>query len=130
VASVSARSKTIEQEIGERIRTRRVELGLIQEQLAKALGISYQQIQKYENGSNRITAGRLLALAERLEVPITHFFAGLPGALPAEGAGEVRPEALRPRASIGLARGFARIRDDGVRLALTGLVRAVAERQA
>jgi transcriptional regulator with XRE-family HTH domain len=130
VAGMSARSKTVEQLIGERIRARRVELGLIQEQLATALGISYQQIQKYENGSNRITVGRLLALAERLEVPITHFFAGLPGALPAGEAEEVRPEAARPRSSIGLARGFARIRDDGVRLALTGLVRAVAERQA
>jgi transcriptional regulator with XRE-family HTH domain len=130
VASMSARGKTIEQVIGERIRARRVELGLIQEQLATAVGISYQQIQKYENGSNRITVGRLLALAERLEVPITHFFAGLPGALPAGAAEEPPPEAPRSRSSIGLARGFARIRDDGVRLALTGLVRAVAERQA
>lgn len=60
--------------IGRRIRQRRIEKGLSQERLAEALAISFQQIQKYENGHNRISAARLYALAGLLEVPLTYFF--------------------------------------------------------
>ncbi|MCS6780987.1 MAG: helix-turn-helix domain-containing protein, partial [Geminicoccaceae bacterium] len=64
---------SLDRRIGERIRLRRTELGLTQEQLASALGISYQQVQKYENGVNRISASRLAEIAQRLEVPIGWF---------------------------------------------------------
>jgi transcriptional regulator with XRE-family HTH domain len=126
---MSSRAKSIEQTIGERIRARRTQMGLVQEQLAAALGISYQQIQKYESGASRITASRLLTLAERLEVPVTYFFAGLPGAMPAEDKGEESLALGRSRPVVELTRGFHQIRDDGVRLAITGLVRTIAERQ-
>jgi len=63
--------------IGERIRRRRVALGLTQEQLACKLGLSFQQIQKHERGANRISASRLYALARRLDVAPGFFFADL-----------------------------------------------------
>jgi transcriptional regulator with XRE-family HTH domain len=126
---MDSRRRTIEQLIGDRIRARRIELGLVQEQLAAALGLSYQQVQKYENGSNRITVDRLLALAQRLEVPVTYFFAGLPGATPKGGGPGEPPSPSRARTGREVAQGFGRIRDEGVRGALAGLVRTCAERQ-
>lgn len=113
----------IDEHIGERIRLRRTELGLTQERLAASLAVSYQQIQKYESGANRIAADSLWRLALRLEVPISYFFDGLDGD---QDAGLTR--ALGSRGGLDLLRGYAAIRDGGVKQALTGLVRAVAER--
>jgi transcriptional regulator with XRE-family HTH domain len=64
----------IDQAIGERIRLRRLELGKSQEQLAHVLGITFQQIQKYEKGVNRVSASRLLDIADALELPVGKFF--------------------------------------------------------
>ena len=64
--------------VGERIRFRRRVLGVSQEQLAGVLGLTFQQIQKYEKGSNRVSASRLYEISEVLEIPIEYFFAGLP----------------------------------------------------
>jgi transcriptional regulator with XRE-family HTH domain len=124
------RERTIEQMVGERIRTRRIELGLVQEQLAAALGLSYQQIQKYENGSNRITVDRLVMLAHRLEVPITFFFAGLTGSKPSHEESAGTPCAGHARARHELTRAFGQLHDESVRHAVSGLVRTVVERQA
>lgn len=60
--------------VGHRLRVRRSLLGLSQEKLADAIGLTFQQIQKYERGMNRITAGRLYQFSKILEVPITYFF--------------------------------------------------------
>jgi transcriptional regulator with XRE-family HTH domain len=118
---------TIDQHIGDRIRARRAELGLTQDQLATGLAISYQQIQKYESGSNRISAARLFKLAQRLDVPIGYFFEDV--AIEREAAaGGVEPG--KPRPTVDLIRGFSEIDSNDVRLAVTGLLRAVAERQA
>ena len=67
----------IDRHVGDRIRRRRVMLGLTQEQLGEALGISYQQIQKYETGANRVSAGRLFMISQILEVGIATLFDGL-----------------------------------------------------
>jgi transcriptional regulator with XRE-family HTH domain len=64
-------------EIGRRVRTLRMERGLSQTALADALGITFQQVQKYEKGVNRISSGRLLRIAEFLKVPIAFFFEAL-----------------------------------------------------
>jgi transcriptional regulator with XRE-family HTH domain len=117
----------IDRRIGERIRQRRTEVGLTQEQLALALGCSYQQIQKFENGANRIAAAQLWALAARLEVPVGWFFDEDAGTAPA--AASLDEHGGRQRAAIDVARGFARIDSHEVKLALAGLVRAVVERQ-
>ena len=66
--------QTIEKSIGTAIRKRRGELGLTQDQLAKKLGLSYQQIQKYETGLNRITAGRLFLISKILFTDLDYFF--------------------------------------------------------
>ncbi|MEM7642469.1 MAG: helix-turn-helix transcriptional regulator [Pseudomonadota bacterium] len=63
--------------VGKRIRHRRWMVGMTQQQLAEAVGIKFQQIQKYETGMNRVSASRLWEISEVLAVPISHFFEGL-----------------------------------------------------
>jgi transcriptional regulator with XRE-family HTH domain len=63
--------------VGKKIRARRVAAGVTQDSLGKALGITFQQIQKYESGTNRVAAGRLYEIANLLNVPVTYFYEGL-----------------------------------------------------
>jgi transcriptional regulator with XRE-family HTH domain len=67
----------IDLHVGARLRQRRCLLGMTQQKLADAVGIKFQQIQKYESGANRVSASRLWVLAEALQVPVSHFFEGL-----------------------------------------------------
>jgi transcriptional regulator with XRE-family HTH domain len=67
----------IESLIGERVRFRRLQVGMSQEQLGEALGVTFQQIQKYEKGTNRVSSGRLVKIAEALECNVMLFFEGL-----------------------------------------------------
>jgi transcriptional regulator with XRE-family HTH domain len=113
----------IERVIGERIRRRRVELGLTQDQLAYRLGLSYQQIQKYERGANRISASRLYTLARWLDVAPGYFFVDL------EAPPESPEHGGRDRPGIEVARNYLAVRDEGVRTAVAGLLRTVVERQ-
>lgn len=124
--AVNRRSSTLEQYIGERIRRRRIQLGLTQEELAAALGCSYQQVQKYESGANRVSAANLLRLARRLSVPFDHFFVGWEDEeTPADvDAGPLQSS----RHTIELVRGFEAIDDPAVRGALAALVRTVFDR--
>src|SRR5215212_6697792 len=73
--------------VGSRVRLRRMMLGMSQERLGENLGITFQQIQKYEKGTNRIGASRLQHIARVLSMPVSYFFEGAPGmaAAPAEG---------------------------------------------
>ena len=120
-------TRRIDQHVGERIRARRAELGLTQEQLAQALQVSYQQVQKYETGANRISAGRMFEIARKLGVDISYFFEGLG----LDEAGEQPPmeHGGRQRAAIELVRKFAQIEDPHVRSAIAGLVKAIVDRQ-
>src|SRR3546814_18212362 len=68
--------------VGTRLRQRRTLLGMSQEKLAQAFGVSFQQVQKYERGANRISASRLHLLNRILDVPITYFLEGLPPSVP------------------------------------------------
>jgi transcriptional regulator with XRE-family HTH domain len=76
--SVAKKSNPIDQHVGKRVRMRRKMLGMSQGKLGDALGLTFQQVQKYEKGTNRIGAGRLQHLASILEVPIPFFFEGAP----------------------------------------------------
>ena len=69
----------IDVHVGSRVRTRRLELDLSQEKLGVALGVSFQQVPKYEKGKNRLGASRLEQVSRILQVPISHFFEGTPG---------------------------------------------------
>lgn len=68
---------SVDKHVGARLRTRRSLLGMSQEKLADAVGVTFQQIQKYERGANRVSAGRLLRFSQILEVPINYFYEGL-----------------------------------------------------
>jgi transcriptional regulator with XRE-family HTH domain len=120
-------TRHIDQHVGERIRARRAELGLTQEQLAEALNVSYQQVQKYETGANRISAGRIFELARKLRVDVGYFFEGLPLDGPAEQA--PLEHGGRQRSAIELVRKFAQIEDPQVRSAIAALVKAIVDRQ-
>ena len=112
--------------VGDRIRRRRILLGFTQDQLGEALGISYQQIQKYETGANRISAGRLYQITETLETPVGWFFDGA-------GTHQDRSEEdslSSTRPVIELVRGFSRIGEDRLRMAVLSLVRTLADQPA
>lgn len=116
-------AKSVDEHVGERIRQRRTALGLTQENLAGKLGISYQQVQKYETGSNRVSAGRLYEIGRSLEVDPGFFFDGLD---PDRPVGQGLPHGGRQRATIEMVRNFEAIEDAALRGALVQLVRAVA----
>jgi transcriptional regulator with XRE-family HTH domain len=112
-------------------------LGLSQEKLAEQLGLTFQQVQKYEKGINRIGASRLFDLAQVLSVPVQFFYDDAPVAVTAEhGAGEpnvaARPvdddlvDFLHSREGIELTKAFVRISDQKVRRSIVELVRALA----
>ncbi|RYF09770.1 MAG: XRE family transcriptional regulator [Deltaproteobacteria bacterium] len=87
--------------LGQRLRTKRVDQGLSQKLLGSRLGISAQQIEKYENGTTRISASRLLAMAEILSIPVAWFFEGAPRNLdyvPAERTDDVETFLMSPQA--------------------------------
>jgi transcriptional regulator with XRE-family HTH domain len=110
--------------VGERIRDRRTVLGITQEQLAAALGISYQQVQKYETGANRVSAGRLFEIARALNVDVGHFYSGIsPDAepTPLEHGGKAR-------STIELVKNFSDIGNGDVRSAISNLVKTLAKR--
>jgi transcriptional regulator with XRE-family HTH domain len=73
--------------VGARVRMRRKFLGVSQEKLADALGLTFQQVQKYERGTNRISASKLFEISRFLEAPVAYFFDGLPGAGAEAGEG-------------------------------------------
>ena len=83
----------IDVHVGSRIRMRRQLINMSQERLGELLGITFQQVQKYEKGSNRISASRLFYTCKTLGVPIQFFFEGLPGMEPDGSMGEASPQA-------------------------------------
>lgn len=116
-------ARRVDRHVGERIRERRTLLGLTQEQLAAALHISYQQIQKYETGANRVSAGRLFEIAKELDCDVAQFFDGL------EPNSEETPKTHggRNRSTIELVRNFSKINDPVVRNAVMNLVRSLTD---
>ena len=116
--------------VGARVRTRRLLIGMNQETLARALGLTFQQIQKYEGGANRISASRLSQIAEVLDVPIAYFFTGLESSEGEASAGELatRERMQRPEA-IELIRAYYAITDQRIRNQFLDMIKAVAQTQ-
>lgn len=119
--------------VGERIKVRRQQIGLNQGQLAGPLGVTYQQIQKYEAGNSRIGAGRLQQIATLLKVPISYFFEGAPSISPVrpnnKNAGELPDYATSFIASEegrAIARAFGEIEDRRIKDCITNLIEYVA----
>ena len=122
----------IDVHVGGRIRLRRNMVGMSQEKLGEHLGITFQQIQKYEKGTNRVGASRLQAIASFLEVPVSYFFEGAPGEGRSEGFAEDSQTAfvvdfLSSTEGLLLNRAFARIGDPKVRRRIIDLVRTLAD---
>ncbi len=127
------RANSVDVHVGSRIRMRRMMVGMSQEKLGESMGVTFQQIQKYEKGSNRVGAGRLHKLAQVLTVPIGYFYEDAPieqGQLQpgfAESGGEgYITEFLGTREGIELNRAFLRITDPKTRRRIVDLVRSIA----
>jgi len=128
----SRRANPIDVHVGSRVRLRRMLLGMSQEKLGEHLGLTFQQIQKYEKGINRIGASRLFDLSKVLGVPVQFFYEELPVASDAVAGFADRPaesyavEFLGSREGLELNKAFARITDPRVRRSIVELVRAFA----
>ena len=119
--------------VGSRIRLRRNMLGLSQEKLGESLGITFQQIQKYEKGTNRVGASRLQAISSILTVPVSFFFEDAPGSNPTSQAGFAEDneatyvvDFLNSNEGVQLTRAFTKIADPKVRRKIIDLVKSLA----
>jgi transcriptional regulator with XRE-family HTH domain len=117
------RKTSHDREIGRRIRVRRQELNLSQTELGNALQVSFQQVQKYEKGTNRISAGRLQELAQILNVPVTFFFDDLARST----GGSKISEMLESVYAIRLLKAFSKIRDRNVQRTAVELIEAMTD---
>jgi transcriptional regulator with XRE-family HTH domain len=118
----------IDVHVGKRVRIRRLLLGMNQETLANALGLTFQQVQKYEGGANRVSASRLAAMAEILKVPISFFFGDLQtdDVKPTAAEREWREYLERPE-TIELIRLYYAIPDPQVRQQFLEMVKSIAK---
>ena len=128
---VARRPHPVDVYVGSRLRLRRILLGMSQQKLSDALGVTFQQLQKYENGSNRISASRLYQLSRLLGVPISFFFSDYSeGASPQPQAEQqvaeemTHPEMSR-RETLVLVRSYYKIKDPSVRQQLLDLLRSL-----
>ncbi len=136
------RPSPIDAHVGSRVRLRRTLLGMSQEKLGEALGLTFQQVQKYERGVNRIGASRLFDLARVLDVPISFFFDDMPdsvgGGLGANNAARrgaafgfaeaqegFEDDTLHRRETLELVRAYYRITDPAVRKRVFDLIKSL-----
>jgi transcriptional regulator with XRE-family HTH domain len=118
----------IDKHVGNRVRMRRLLIGMSQEKLGELLGITFQQVQKYEKGSNRISASRLYYLAQILSVPIQFFYDELPDTGTPQGMAEIGMTDLLSSSEVSqLARAFSEISDPVARRAIMGMVKQFAD---
>lgn len=139
-----SRPSPIDVHVGSRIRLRRTLLGLSQERLGGALGLTFQQVQKYERGVNRVGASRLFDLSRVLDVPISFFFDDMPDALAAaygtqpqrcvagfakvqDGFGD---DSLNQRETLELVRAYYRITDSTLRKKVFELIKSMGPQKA
>ena len=135
-----SRPSPVDVHVGARIRLRRTLLGMSQERLGDALGLTFQQVQKYERGINRVGASRLFDLSRILDVPISFFYDHLPGGQPGassgaspvagfaegqEGYGAKADDMLNKRETLELVRAYYRIADPVVRKRMFDLIKSM-----
>lgn len=125
----------IDKHVGSRVRMRRMMLSMSQGALAKGLKLTFQQVQKYEKGTNRIGASRLQAIAGILQVPVAFFFEGQPGngdmaAMKAEHGLTVAPSIIADftatRDGLSLIKNFSKIENSKIRRGIVDLVEQIA----
>jgi transcriptional regulator with XRE-family HTH domain len=121
----------IDVQVGNRVRIRRMLIGMSQERLGDLLGLTFQQVQKYEKGVNRIGAGRLFEVARILNVPVDFFYEGV-AAAPGLSTSEAAPPVMEFVSSgegLQLALAFMKIKDAKVRKRVLDLVKSLAEEE-
>ncbi len=133
-AGPKKQANPIDSVVGNRVRLRRMVIAMSQERLGDMLGLTFQQIQKYEKGVNRIGAGRLFEIAQILGVPIGYFYEGVTAAVPGDSHSSIAnppvAELLATAEGLQLALAFMRIKDTKVRKRVVDLVRSLAEDDA
>lgn len=134
-----SRPSPIDIHVGSRIRLRRTLLGMSQERLGEALGLTFQQVQKYERGVNRVGASRLFDLSRVLDVPISFFFDDMPDSVAstfaansgrrtaglAELSDTVADDTMSRRETLELVRAYYRITDPAVRKRVFELIKSM-----
>jgi transcriptional regulator with XRE-family HTH domain len=122
----------VDKHVGSRVRMRRMMLGMSREKLSDDLGLTWQQVQKYENGKNRIGASRLQHISHILQIPVPFFFEGAPH-LPGQPEGIVEPpwpayvsEFLATTDGLALTKAFMRVKDARLRRRIVELVEEIA----
>jgi len=113
-------TEKVDKAIGEKIQELRIAMGLSRQQLAAEVGVTHQQLQKYEKGTNRISAGRLAAISKALKKPISYFF---------EDDGDTELPSQHQRMCIEVSRNFLRIKDPAHQNAVNQLVRTLSEEE-
>ena len=122
----------VDKHVGSRVRMRRLMLGMSQAKLGDALGLTFQQVQKYESGMNRMGASRLQHISHILQVPVPFFFEGAPQLLgQSKGIGKLPSpvyvsDFLASRDGLALTKAFMRIKEIRVRRRIVGLVEEIA----
>ena len=125
----------IDKHVGSRVRMRRMMLGMSQEKLGDALGLTFQQVQKYEKGTNRIGASRVQQISQILQVPVAFFFEGAPNLHPHLGGMSDAPspafvsEFLATSEGLALTKAFTRIKQTKLRRRIVDLVEEIAGEQ-
>ncbi len=129
----------VDKYVGSRVRMRRIMLGMSQEKLGEALGLTFQQIQKYEKGTNRVGASRIQQISEVLDIPVSFLFEGGPGAFstgngPDTGLGENPSPAyvsdfLASAEGLALIRAFTKISNQKLRRSIVDMVEQVAAQE-
>jgi transcriptional regulator with XRE-family HTH domain len=125
----------VDKYVGSRVRMRRIMLGMSQEKLGEALGLTFQQVQKYEKGTNRVGASRIQQISEILQVPVSFLFEGGPSGT--TGAGSYSEgsspayisDFLATSEGLALTRAFTRITDAKLRRSIVELVEQIATRE-
>jgi len=119
----------IDIQVGNRVRIRRMLIGMSQEKLGDHLGLTFQQVQKYEKGVNRIGAGRLFEVSRILNVPVDFFYEGVSAAGQPESDGAPVMEFVSSGEGLQLALAFMKIKDAKVRKRMLDLVKSLADEE-
>jgi transcriptional regulator with XRE-family HTH domain len=125
----------VDKYVGSRVRMRRIMLGMSQEKLGEALGLTFQQVQKYEKGTNRVGASRIQQISEILQVPVSFLFEGGPSGTPSTGgfsegtSPAYVSDFLATSEGLALTRAFTRITDAKLRRSIVEMVEQIASRE-
>ncbi len=131
---IKSKPEPVDVHVGSRVRLRRTLLGMSQDKLGKALSITFQQIQKYERGANRIGSSRLYKLSQILDVPVSFFFDDMPAEVTGKATGMAEGGKqtfevgqLSRRETLELVRAYYKIKDPNVRKKLFEMVKALGK---